>query len=78
MTSELSVSTPTSERLRPRTRGDGASRRNKGRNVFEARTIIKTRIVVVQGSLCLVTTVGSELLTAVMQYFEHYTSDRRH
>ena len=32
-TSELSISTPTSERLQPRTRGNGAGRRNKGRNV---------------------------------------------
>ena len=33
MTSELSVSTPTSGRLQPRTRRNGARRRNKGRNV---------------------------------------------
>ena len=32
-TSELSASTPTSGRLQPRTRGDGAGRRNKGRNI---------------------------------------------
>ena len=32
-TSELSASTPTSGRLQPRTRGNGAGRRNKGRNV---------------------------------------------
>ena len=32
-TSELSISTPTSGRLRPRTRGDSAERRNKGRNI---------------------------------------------
>ena len=32
-TSELSVSMPTSGRLQPRTRGNGAGRRNKGRNV---------------------------------------------
>ena len=32
-TSELSVSTPTSARLQLRTRGNGARRRNKGRNV---------------------------------------------
>ena len=32
-TSELSVSTPTSGGLQPRTRGNGARRRNKGRNV---------------------------------------------
>ena len=31
--SELSVSTPTSRRLQPRTRGDGAERQNKGRNI---------------------------------------------
>ena len=31
-TSELSASTPTSARLQPRTRGNGAGRRNKGRN----------------------------------------------
>ena len=30
---EISVSTPTSKRLQPRKRGDGARRRNKGRNV---------------------------------------------
>ena len=33
MTSELSISTPTSGRLQPRTRGDGARRWNNGRNV---------------------------------------------
>ena len=33
MTSELSVSTPTRKRLQSRTRGNGARRRNKGRNV---------------------------------------------
>ena len=32
-TSEPFASTPTSGRLQPRTRGDGAGRRNKGRNV---------------------------------------------
>ena len=32
-TSELSVSTPTSGRLQPRTRGNGARRRKRGRNV---------------------------------------------
>ena len=32
-TSELSASTPTSGRLQPRTRENGARRRNKGRNV---------------------------------------------
>ena len=32
-TSELSVFAPTSKRLQPRTRGDGARRCNKGRNV---------------------------------------------
>ena len=32
-TSELSVSTPTGERLQPRTRENGARRRNKRRNV---------------------------------------------
>ena len=32
-TSELSASTPTSGRLHPRTRGNGAGRRNKKRNV---------------------------------------------
>ena len=32
-TSELSASTPTSVRLQPRTRGDGAERQNKGRNI---------------------------------------------
>ena len=32
-TSELSVSTPTSGRLQPRTMGNGAGRRNKGRNI---------------------------------------------
>ena len=32
-TSELSASTPTSGRLQPRTRGNGAERRNKGRNI---------------------------------------------
>ena len=31
--SELSASTPTSGRLQPRTRGNGAERRNKGRNI---------------------------------------------
>ena len=33
MASEPSASTPTSERLQPRTRGNSAGRRNKGRNV---------------------------------------------
>ena len=33
MTSELSVSIPTSGQLQPRIREDGARRRNKGRNV---------------------------------------------
>ena len=33
LTTELSVSTPTSRRLQPRTRGNGAGRRNKERNV---------------------------------------------
>ena len=33
MISELSVSTPTSGRRRPRIRGNGARRRDKGRNV---------------------------------------------
>ena len=33
-TSELSESTPTSGRLKPRTRGNGAGLRNKGRNVL--------------------------------------------
>ena len=32
-TSELSASTPTSGRLQPRTRGNGAERQNKGRNI---------------------------------------------
>ena len=32
-TSELSASTPTSRRLQPRTRGNGAKRQNKGRNI---------------------------------------------
>ena len=32
-TLELSASTSTSERLQPRTRGNGAERRNKGRNI---------------------------------------------
>ena len=32
-TSELSASTATNGRLQPRTRGDGAERRNKGRNI---------------------------------------------
>ena len=32
-TSELSVSTPTSGRLQPRTKGHGAERQNKGRNI---------------------------------------------
>ena len=32
-TSELSASPPTSEQLHPRTRGNGAERRNKGRNI---------------------------------------------
>ena len=32
-TSELSASTPTSGRLQPRTRGNGAERRNKGRDI---------------------------------------------
>ena len=32
-TSELSVSTPTSGRLQPRTRGNGADRQNKGQDV---------------------------------------------
>ena len=32
-TSELTSSTPTSGRLQPRTRGNGAGRRNKGRNI---------------------------------------------
>ena len=32
-TSELSASTPTSGRMQPRTREDGAERRNKGRNI---------------------------------------------
>ena len=31
--SELSASTPTSGRLQPRTRGNGAERQNKGRNI---------------------------------------------
>ena len=31
--SELSASTPTSGRLQPRTRGNGAERRNEGRNI---------------------------------------------
>ena len=30
---ELSASTPTSGQLQPRTRGNGAERRNKGRNI---------------------------------------------
>ena len=33
MTSELSASTPTSGRPQPRTRGNGAERQNKGRNI---------------------------------------------
>ena len=32
-TSELSISTPTSGRLQPRTTGDGAGQRNKGQDV---------------------------------------------
>ena len=32
-TSELSASTPTNGRLQPRTRGNGAERQNKGRNI---------------------------------------------
>ena len=32
-TSEFSASTPTSGRLQPRTRGNGAERQNKGRNI---------------------------------------------
>ena len=32
-TSELSASTPTSGRLQPRTKGNGAERQNKGRNI---------------------------------------------
>ena len=32
-TSELSASTPTSERLQPRTRGNSAERRNQGWNI---------------------------------------------
>ena len=31
--SELSASTPTSERLQPKTRGNGVERRNKGRDI---------------------------------------------
>ena len=32
--SELSASTPTSGRLQPRTRGNGAERQNKGRDIY--------------------------------------------
>ena len=39
MTSKLPASTPTSRRLQPRTRGNGAGRRNKGRNVLFVKLI---------------------------------------
>ena len=41
--SELSASTPTSGRLQPRTRGNGAERQNKGRNIFMAKWIVADR-----------------------------------
>ena len=39
-TSELSASTPTSERLRPRTRGNDAERQNKGAEHFMTKWIV--------------------------------------
>ena len=45
-TSELSASTPTSGRLQPRTRGNGAERQNKGRNILRQNGSLqkKTRL----------------------------------
>ena len=42
-TSELSASTPTSGRLQPRTRGNGAERQNKGRNISWQNRCRKTK-----------------------------------
>ena len=53
-TSELSASTPTSERLQPRTRGNGAERQNKGAEHFMARLIAaeKTKVGLRHGVVC--------------------------
>ena len=41
---ELSVSTPTSGRLQPRTRGNGTRRRNTGRNVLWRHGLLQRKL----------------------------------
>ena len=53
-TSELSASTPTSGRLQPRTRGNGAERQNKGRTISWQNGSLqkKTKVVLRHAVVC--------------------------